>query len=156
MDDDANLAPKAEEQTAERSAATLYEGLQAISDDQFPKTCSTCGRVFSSPADLVAEGTQAPTGHSGLRSGEDDGGQRVVYLFRNCSCGSTLLDSFRDRRDRSPAGLRRRERFGKLIDLLGRSGVRADLARVELLRLLAGERSECLERLGIRIRPRQV
>jgi hypothetical protein len=143
-------------QPAEGTSESLYEGLQAISDDQFPRTCSTCGRVFSSPAELVAAGTQAPTGNSGLRAGEDDGGQRVVYLFRNCACGSTLLDSFRDRRDTSPAGLRRRQRFGKLIELLGKSGVRADVARVELLKLLAGERSERLERLGIRIRPRQV
>ncbi|MCK9987662.1 MAG: hypothetical protein AzoDbin1_04134, partial [Azoarcus sp.] len=41
-------------------------------------------------------------------------GQVIVELFRNCVCGSTLMDCFRDRRDTSEAGLRRRARFGEL------------------------------------------
>jgi hypothetical protein len=132
----------------------LYQGLQAIADDQFPRRCATCGKVFRSLADYLFAETRALPGSSGLRAGEDDHGHSVVYLFRNCTCGSTLLDSFKERRDQSPAGRRRRRRFGELIQLLAGAGIDLAIARRELLKLLSGSRSEYLEQRGFRIRPR--
>jgi hypothetical protein len=153
---DSNLDAAPSPALIDQTTSELFRGLQAIADDQFPRTCSTCGQVFQGPADLLGAGTSAPDGRSGLRPGEDDQGRRVVYLFRNCRCGSTLLESFKDRRDQSPAGQRRRKKFGELLELLARAGVKPERGRIELLKLLAGERSEYLEGLNIHIRPRQV
>lgn len=76
---------------------------------------------------------------SALKASEDDGGV-ILELFRNCVCGSTLLDFFSDRRDTGPAGLKRRERFGELMTFLTNSGLDVGIARAERLKVLRGGR----------------
>jgi hypothetical protein len=121
----------------------LYEGLQAIADDAFPRTCGACGRTISSAREFLAA-TEAIRGKSGLKQGRDDDDRPVVELYRNCPCGSTLMEFFADRRDNSPAGQRVRARFGELLERLVAAGVPRDTARQEVLRLLRGQRSETL------------
>ncbi|MBI5062103.1 MAG: oxidoreductase [Desulfatitalea sp.] len=126
-----------------------YLGLKSLSDQAFPKRCPRCGRLFSTAAEFI-HGTQAVrTGNSGLKSVRDETDRPMVELFRNCPCGSTLMDRFDDRRDLSTPGLRRRKLFGQLLHLLENRGVATELARAELLKLLRGEPSAILAGLGI-------
>jgi hypothetical protein len=78
----------------------------------------------------------------------------MVELYRNCVCGSTLMDLFSDRRDNSPRGLERRQRFEKILGLLGTRGMAAEQARRELLSLMGTGRSEALEALGFKFQGR--
>jgi hypothetical protein len=134
------------------SVEQVYKDLRAIARDSFPKTCPRCGRTFSSAEDFVRQ-TRSVFNSTGLKQTIlDDDNNAAVELFRNCPCGSTLLEVFRDRRDMSPAGCRRRERFGKLLEYLTKqAGVDYQVARTELLKVLHGEKSEFLESLGIKM-----
>lgn len=146
--------------TAQRPADTapdnltdqeLFEGLQALSDAAFPKTCSSCGRVYHSATEFATR-SLAPSGRSGLKQGLDDDDQPVVELFRNCQCGSTLLDFFEDRRDNSTRGQKRREVFGKVLGNLENRGMTRTEARQELRKLMNGKPSPKLEALGLQLR----
>jgi hypothetical protein len=88
----------------------------------------------------------------GLKSTADDDDQAIVELFRNCPCGSTLMDAFSDRRDISASGLKRRELFGKLMDMLTQKGVDMARARAELLNFIKGRPSALLEKMGIKVK----
>ncbi len=127
----------------------LFAGLRALADSAFPKTCRNCGRVYRT-ADEFLEETQGLARGSGLKSGLTEEDQTVVMLFRNCSCGSTLMDQFENRRDDSPAGVHRRQAFGKILDLLRQRGLEASDARRELLKVVRGETSDLLTQLGVR------
>ncbi|OPZ59590.1 MAG: hypothetical protein BWY87_00930 [Deltaproteobacteria bacterium ADurb.Bin510] len=124
----------------------FYRDLEAYYVDSFPKRCSNCGRVFATAASFIAE-TEAIRGTSGLKSGADDLGQ-VVELFRNCTCGSTLMDVFADRRDDSEAGLARRRHFAELQAILIGRGLSRDEARQELVLFFRGEPSRVTELVG--------
>lgn len=126
----------------------LFAGLRALSESTFPKTCSTCGKVYATPSQFVRE-TQALHKTSGLKSSFNDDDQSIVEVFRNCVCGSTLMSSFSDRRDTSPAALKRRDLFGRLMHLLIRKGISQDLARTELLNFIHGKPSALLKKIGI-------
>jgi hypothetical protein len=131
-----------------KSNSELFKDLKALSDASFPKRCAMCGQVYSSVKEYV-EKTQDVSGQSGLKKGYDDDDKPIVELFRNCVCGSTLMDCFNDRRDISEAGLKRRALFGKLIAMLESKGLEAGVARKELLKVMRGEPSAVLEKLGI-------
>ncbi|WBU42400.1 MULTISPECIES: hypothetical protein [Marinobacter] len=131
----------------------LFEGLKALSDSAFPKECATCGRVYRSPQDFVQQSDDI-AGRSGLKLGYDDDDRPVVELFRNCVCGSTLMDFFSDRRETSRAGLKRRQVFGKLLAHLESRGMDNKTARHELLKLMRGDASEKIESLGIQLKAR--
>lgn len=131
----------------------LFKGLKALSEASFPKRCASCGQEYSSVEDYV-EKTDDVYGKSGLKKGYDDDDKPIVELFRNCTCGSTLMDCFSDRRDVSEVGLKRRKMFGKLIEMLTSKGVPADKARGELMKVLKGESSALLEKLGVNLHSR--
>ena len=67
-------------------------------------------------------------------------------------CVSTLMEFYNDRRDIRPAGQRRRELFGALLDMLEKKGLPEDTARTELLKMMYGRHSPVLEKMGIRFR----
>ena len=79
----------------------------------------------------------------------------LIELFRNCVCGSTLMDFFADRRDSSPSGLKRREVFGKMLSHLQTRGLDHETARLELLKLMRGDASKEIESLGIQLKARR-
>ncbi len=126
-----------------------YLGLKSLSDQAFPKRCPRCGRHFESAAAFIRSTQAVRTGSSGLKSARDESDRPMVELFRNCPCGSTLMDRFDDRRDLSDPGLRRRRLFGQLMQLLENRGLETEVARAELLKLLRGEHSAVLASLGI-------
>jgi hypothetical protein len=134
-------------------AMTLFDGLKALSDASFPKKCATCGQEYATVEEYIRK-TGDVSGKSGLKKGYDDDDNPIVELFRNCVCGSTLMDCFNDRRDVSDGGLKKRELYGKLLDLLLAKGLAVDAARSELLKVLKGETSPVLEKLGIHNRIR--
>jgi hypothetical protein len=128
----------------------LFEGLQSLSDSAFPKTCKNCGKVYHSPADFFT-GSSPINDRTGLKSSLDDDDRSIVEVFRNCECGSTLMDFFEDRRDTTAKGLKRRALFGRMLELLQQRGLTADEARQELIGLMNGRASEKIEALGIRL-----
>lgn len=122
----------------------LYKGLQALTDLSFPKICNTCGKRYETVEEFI-EQTEAIRQSSGLKEDLDDDDRVIVGLFRNCTCGSTLMDEFNNRRNLTKSGIARREKFGELLDKLTEKGVPADVARSELLKVMRGEGSELLK-----------
>lgn len=127
----------------------FYEGLQTFEEATFPKTCRVCGRTYRDSSDFI-EQTQSVNRKTGLTEFHDDDGQPIVSLYRNCVCGSTLLADYKDRRDLSEAGRKRREQFEVILQMLIEKGITRETARLELLKLLRGERSDILQAFGIR------
>jgi len=129
------------------SDSALFEGLKSLSESAFPKQCSYCGRVYHSAEEFI-DATDKLARGSGLKASRDDDNSAVIELYRNCICGSTLMDFFTDRRDSSPRGLKRRERFGQVMGMLEAKGMPAEQARHELLRVLRGGDSAALAAMG--------
>lgn len=123
---------------------TLLAGLNALAESAFPKRCRNCGAVFADVADYVKRTVPVSATRSGLKQSVDDDGRTIVELYRNCTCGSTLMDFFSDRRDLSEGGNRRRQRFAELLDYLIGRGLVREVARGELLKVMRGEKSEIL------------
>lgn len=133
----------------------IYEGLLALLQNEFPKTCPKCKRVYPTLECFVDE-TQAVTSGTGLM-GYDTGDRfQQVAMMRNCSCGSTMATFCCDRRDCTENGARRRAMFDNLLGELQSRGIDAVTAREQLLAFLRGERSPILESLGIFARPRSL
>lgn len=122
----------------------LYSGLQELAAGAFPKRCAMCGRSYDSVDDYIAKTGRVGSGRSGLKQTLDEEGEVIVELFRNCVCGSTLMDCFSNRRDQSASGRRQRERFGHLITSLVARGLSSESARTELLKVMRGEHSSIL------------
>lgn len=104
--------------------------------------------TYNGPEDFIAK-TESLSGKSGLKSSYDDSDATIVELYRNCICGSTLMDFFSDRRDNSEKGAERRRLFDKLLQTLESRNVVREVARIELLKILRGEKSELIESLGL-------
>jgi hypothetical protein len=136
----------------DNASAEIYRGLQALADTSFPRKCVSCGRVFENVDEFVSR-TEGLSHSSGLNARTDDHQNPVVELYRNCPCGSTLLELFSDRRDNSEEGEERRTRFGNVLKMVGyQFGLKSDEARFELLKILRGQKSALFESLGIRPR----
>lgn len=135
----------------EMDATALYRGLKALVDTSFPRKCAMCGHVYNTVDEFVANTVGVVSG-SGLKESNDENDLPVVELFRNCACGSTLMDCFSDRRDVSEKGTRRRKAFSNIQALLVRQGLSPYEARNEILRLMKGEKSSVIEKLGVRVR----
>jgi len=129
----------------------LFKGLVALSDSSFPKICASCDKIYESEQEFINE-TQRIRGLSGLKESEDDDGTPIVELFRNCHCGSTLLDFFQERRVYS----NKRDLFDDLVILLKKKGYEDSDAKNELRRVINDEPSQLIRDLGIdisRLRP---
>lgn len=135
----------------DNSTQALFDGLQALSESAFPKRCATCGKVYADANEFFCESTALGGGKSGLKSSFDDNDLPVVELFRNCVCGSTLLDFFSDRRDTTERGLKRRAVFESVLKLLESRNVSREAGRLELLKVMRGGSSELLESLGLKL-----
>jgi len=103
----------------------------------FPKTCSSCGKVYENFEDFI-KNTLAPAGGGGEQA--DPG--RGIRVTRICECGSPVVVSSEFRRDTSESGLRRRYLFGELHDRLVEAGIPREEARAKLLLTLKVWRNE--------------
>lgn len=132
-------------QVKESEFADLYSDLKSMAETDFPKHCKTCGRVYPDMQAYVDHTEHLRPGVSGLQQGLDEAYEPLVELYRNCACGSTLMNFFADRRDTSSAGLKRREQFQAVLEKLKRQGIEEEDAREALLRFMRGEESALLE-----------
>jgi hypothetical protein len=126
------------------SQQELYAGLQALVDSAFPKRCNVCGRVYETVDDFIRQTRMVRPDSTGLKQALDDDDAVVVELYRNCVCGSTLLDLFSDRRDTGSAGEQRRMYFSAMLEKLVETGYSIRVARAELFKVMRGEDSEIL------------
>lgn len=125
----------------------LFTGLQELAAGAFPKKCAHCGRTYANLQQFLDESVPITPQHSGLKSSFDDDDRPVVEVFRNCVCGSTLMDFCRTRRDESEDGQRRRAAFARTLDQLVSRGFDPKVAHTELLKMMQGGRSEAIEAL---------
>jgi len=116
----------------------FFEGLQALAASAFPKHCSFCGRVFATAHDFMEQTHSVRKDITGLKQSFDDDSIAIVEAYRNCVCGSTLMDFFSDRRDITESGAQRRELFDQLLPHLQDKGMTLAAAREHLLALLRG------------------
>jgi len=86
-------------------------GLTAFIEKSFPKKCSVCGAIFQTADQFLTETQNMPNGRSSLKEALEEDGTEIVEVFRNCSCGSTLMEEFNSRRDNSTIGKERRAKF---------------------------------------------
>lgn len=81
----------------------------------FPRKCHNCGRVYQTEIEFLEQTQALRNGRSPFKAFEDDDGRVILEVFRNCVCGSTLMDEFHSRRDNSPEGQRRREAYAAAL-----------------------------------------
>ena len=117
---------------------SFFEGLKALAESAFPKHCTNCGRKFETADQFIAETKTIREGITGLKQSVDDDDMTIVEVYRNCPCGSTLMDFFSNRRDISDVGNSRRSLFNKLLPHLESKGLRRTECRAYLLRVLRG------------------
>jgi hypothetical protein len=125
------------------SEDNFFAGLKSIVESAFPKKCPMCGKVYNNEQDFIND-TKKINNQSGLKQSYDDE-QTIVELYRNCSCGSTLMNFFGDRRNNNETGEKQRAKFGELHDYLVNEGLESTTARNELLKAIRGEKSEILK-----------
>lgn len=126
----------------------LFNGLKALAESAFPKKCANCGRIFESADQFLFETKEINELTTGLKQSEDDDGTKIIEVFRNCPCGSTLMDFFSNRRDLSKAGEKRREKFEELLNFLSENGLDRKTARTELIKVVQGEKSDVLSKIN--------
>ncbi|WP_196139455.1 oxidoreductase [Aliikangiella sp. G2MR2-5] len=126
----------------------LFFDLVTLEKNSFPKKCVTCGEIYNTVDEFISR-TVDVHGKSGLKSSEDDDGEVVLELFRNCVCGSTLLDFFENRRDTSEQGLKRRNAFDRVMHDLVSKGLEEEVARKELKYYMKHGTSKILEQFGV-------
>lgn len=131
------------------SDANLFDGLRQLSESSFPKKCLGCGKVYETLEQFLYE-TKNLRNTSGLISSIGDSDESIVEVYRNCSCGSTLMDFCHDRRDITEAGLKRRKLFNELHSRLVEKGIEAEKAHEELINLLYGRPCPLLSKLGLK------
>ena len=112
-----------------------FSPLQA---EAFPKKCQGCGKVYADEQQFLAETTSLAHAPSDIRPVRDDDADSNIYLqvFRNCACGSTLMELFHSRRDLSEHGLTRRQLFDSMLTILLEAGHDRHEARAILLQQL--------------------
>ena len=121
-----------------------FNGLTAIVESAFPKTCSVCGKTYETADMFLIETQNMPNGRSSLKEALEEDGTTIVEVFRNCMCGSTLMDEFNCRRDDSIQGVKRRAEFDSLLQILQKQHIPTEIARTEILKVIHGENSEML------------
>lgn len=70
----------------------FYKSLKSKETTIYPKTCNNCGKIFNNSKDFFLKTKKL---NNGIKFSEDNGAT-VIEIFRNCSCGSTLLSNFFD------------------------------------------------------------
>lgn len=122
----------------------IYTGLRELVESAFPMRCGNCGREYRNSTEFLAATQPVRANSSGLKQSRGDDGHMVVDLFRNCVCGSTLLESFGNRRDLGEDGVKRRKRFQDMVDKLVAMGYTEEIIRGELLKLMRGQPNDVI------------
>ena len=110
-----------------------------LDPNAFPKICGNCMKIYHSDIHFLQETTPAPSISSFIKivSGSEETTNGVyLEVFRNCSCGSTLMELFHCRRDLSEKGIRKRSIFEVLLNTLKKNGYENDKARELILEFM--------------------
>lgn len=126
-----------------------YRYLEAEEGTVFPKQCARCGHTYGRLQSFLDDTVSVSDG-AGLAEFSMDKDSNIVGVFRNCTCGSTLLVTCLDRRDMTEAGEARRRNFDKVLLYLEQLGIEREVAREELRKFMRGEKSQILEDAGLR------
>lgn len=112
--------------------------LTPLLDELFPKKCNGCGKVYADEIQFLTETTAVQHAPSSIRAVAQEDGSSDLYLevFRNCSCGSTLMEFFHSRRDMSEDGISHRLLFDSMLKDLQEAGQSLLEAREILLQRL--------------------
>ena len=130
-----------------------YGELRAFDVESFPKTCRTCGKVYPSASAFIADTQAAKTG-SAIKQSHDENGEVVIELFRDCQCGSTLMNPFYSRRGSSDLASKCREEFDHLIEHMTANGHTHASAGEELRHVITGGYADILSQLKKIARPK--
>lgn len=122
-----------------------FQGLSALFESSFPKKCAACGKVYETSEQFLRETQNMPNGRSSLKEAIEDNGTAIVEVFRNCACGSTLMDEFHSRRDDSIQGKNKRMQFDKLLNILREQSISTELGRSEILKFIHGQHSDIID-----------
>jgi hypothetical protein len=123
----------------------LLSGLRILAESSFPRECGYCGKRYESAEQFLEQTKGTYTSPSGLTESVDDDDHPTVEAYRNCSCGSTLVEVFDNRRGNTQEDCLRRKKFSEVLETLVAMGVERSIARNELLAVIRGETSELLE-----------
>jgi hypothetical protein len=109
--------------------------LTPLKDELFPKKCNGCGKVYADDIQFLTETTPVQHVSSSIRAVAKEDGSSDLYLevFRNCNCGSTLMELFHSRRDMSEEGIARRLLFDRMLKEMQQAGESCLEAREKLL-----------------------
>ena len=118
--------------------ADFFDGLQSLAKNSFPKKCKTCGKIFYTIDDYTKEKLLIKA-TKGIEETDPK-----VDLYQNCTCGESTLEFYRDRRDASESGAERRKIFHSLLKKLEERGIDLLDARIELIKIINGQKSENL------------
>ena len=124
-----------------------FNGLSVIIESAFPKKCALCGKTYLTAEQFLIETHNMPNGRSSLKEALEDDGTSIVEVFRNCACGSTLMEEFNSRRVNSKLGQETRAEFDRLLNMLKKQNIPIEIARTELVKLFKGKKSESLDYL---------
>ncbi|NOQ76599.1 MAG: oxidoreductase [Methylococcaceae bacterium] len=124
-----------------------FKGLTALIKSAFPKKCRLCGRIYQTADDFLIKTDNMPNDRSSLKEAIEEDGTAIVEVFRNCRCGSTLMDEFNSRRDYSDTGLKNRLEFNNFLIILQNQHIPLEIARSEVRKLLQGKKSDMLDYL---------
>ena len=94
-----------------------------------------CGTVFDDEIEFFERTQSLPHVTSDVRSVEDEEMETQIYLeiYRNCSCGTTLMEFFRCRREATVSPYRKRLLFEIFLDAMEANGRSRKDARSLLL-----------------------
>ena len=125
----------------------LFSGLRSLAETAFPKHCASCGRKFETAEQFIKETESINPSQTGLRESLDDDDELIIEAFRNCPCGSTLMEFFDNRRDLSEKGEKRRKKFDEMLQFLMSKNIDRETARTEMIKVVRGGRSEMLSKI---------
>ncbi|MCB1615455.1 MAG: hypothetical protein KDI30_05520 [Pseudomonadales bacterium] len=119
-----------------------------LEPDSFPKTCPMCNTVYSDEIDFFERTHSLPHVNSDIRPVEDENADPQVYLeiYRNCNCGTTLMELFHCRREQTASENRKRLLFEILLDAMEAIGHKRKDARdilFEFMHLCCPDKHEC-------------
>lgn len=119
-----------------------FNGFTTFIESAFPKNCTVCGKTYQTAEQFLTETQNMPRGRSSLKEALEEDGTAIVEVFRNCRCGSTLMDEFNSRRDNSDTGQQKRAEFNRLLMVLQNQHVPVEIARSEIIKYFKGEKTE--------------
>ncbi|MCB1614958.1 MAG: hypothetical protein KDI30_02985 [Pseudomonadales bacterium] len=109
------------------------EKMQCLTKEAFPKVCPTCHKVYSNELEFFTETVALENTDREIKAveglEENQEPPEFIEVYRNCACGTTLMEWFHSRRNFSEKGIKQRLLFTLLQEGLISKGYSVDDAR---------------------------